>query len=306
VGQRSELIPSALSGERVDRVVAMAAGISRKQAADLIDAGAVAVNGSTVTSRSTRLEQGDELVIDGATPAPTLPTADPAVSISVIWEDTDLAVVDKAAGVVVHPGAGNPTGTLVNGLLARYPHIAEVGDPGRPGIVHRLDRDTTGLLIVALSDRSYEALVGALSEHLIERTYLALTWGELDAAGVIDSPIGRSARQRTRMTVTPRGKPARTHYETIGRFHEPAALSLLRCRLETGRTHQIRVHLAAIGHPVVGDGTYGGAREGLDFGRPALHASRLAFAHPITGDRLEFESPTPPDFEALLEGLTKS
>lgn len=300
---RSELIPSALSGERVDRVVAMAASVSRKRAADLIDDGAVMVNGSTITSRSMRLDEGDELTIEVEFSGPVLPEADPEVPISVIWEDDELAVVEKAANLVVHPGAGNPHGTLVNGLLARYPQIASVGDPERPGIVHRLDRDTTGLLIVALTDRSYVGLVEALSERRVERTYLALVWGELDAAGIIDSPVGRSMRHPTRMTVTPRGKPARTRYETIRAFQEPSPVSLLRCHLETGRTHQIRVHLSAIGHPVVGDTTYGGAREAIDFARPALHAAQLAFDHPVTGSRLEFESAAPPDLGALLEEL---
>ena len=304
MGRRQELIPSALGGERVDRIVAMSAGISRNRAADLIDSGSVTINGETVTSRSTRLVEGDDLVIEVDEVEPTLPAADSDIHVDVIWEDSELAVIAKPAGLVVHPGAGNTTGTLVNGLLARYPQLAEVGDPERPGIVHRLDRGTTGLLIVALSERSYAALVEALSARRVERTYLALAWGELDAAGVVDSPIGRSLRNPTKMTVTPRGKPARTRYEVIRRFHDPAALTLLRCGLETGRTHQIRVHLTAIGHPVVGDATYGGVRHGVAFDRPALHATRLAFDHPVTAEHLEFESPAPPDLTALLDTLS--
>jgi 23S rRNA pseudouridine1911/1915/1917 synthase len=303
VGQHSELIPAALAGERVDRVVAMATGVSRKRAAELIDASAVALNGAAVASRSVRVAVDDVLDIDLPEPTSDLPVADAGVSVEVIWEDADLAVIDKPADLVVHPGAGNQTGTLVNGLLARYPQIADVGEPNRPGIVHRLDRGTTGLLAVALTQHSYEALVQALSERRVERTYLAVSWGHLDDSGVIDSPVGRSLRNPTRMAVTPRGKEARTHYDLLRRFDEPAALSVLHCRLETGRTHQIRVHLAAIGHPVVGDTAYGGGRDGIEFDRPALHATRLAFEHPVSGERLDFESPAPVDMQKLLDRL---
>lgn len=304
MGRQTELIPVALSGERVDRVVAMAAGVSRKRAADLIDEGAVAVNGETIDTRSIRLVEGDELTFEIEDRGPELPAPDPEVPLTVIWEDADIAVVNKAADIVVHPGAGNPTGTLVNALLARYPQIAEVGDRERPGIVHRLDRGTTGLLVVALSEAAYDSLVGALSDRTVDRTYLAVVWGEMDSAGTIDSPVGRSLRYPTKMAVTPRGKDARTHYELIGSYHEPAELSLLRCTLETGRTHQIRVHLAAIGHPVVGDATYGGARESVDFERPALHATRLGFEHPITGQPLDFEAEPPADLRRLIDSLS--
>jgi 23S rRNA pseudouridine1911/1915/1917 synthase len=282
----------------------MATGSSRKRAAELIETGAVSVNGSVVESRSARLAAGDQLVVDYDEPENSGPVADPDVDVAVIWEDEHLLVVDKAAGLVVHPGAGNPDRTLVNGLLAKYPAIASVGDPERPGIVHRLDRGTTGLMLVALTPASYDGLVSALAARSVGRTYLALAWGEADAAGVIDSPVGRSARQPTKMTVTPRGKPARTHYETLERFTDPATMSLLDCRLETGRTHQIRVHLAAIGHAVVGDAAYGGSRPALEFGRPALHARRLELAHPISGEPLAFEAPTPPDLQNLLEILS--
>ena len=180
--------------------------------------------------------------------------------MDVRYEDDDVLVVAKPAGLVVHPGAGHPDGTLVNGLLALDPEIAGTGDPQRPGIVHRLDRDTSGLLVVARSPRAYEALVAALGAHEVSREYLALVWGHLDAPrGVIDAPIGRSVRRPTRMAVREGGRRARTAYEVQAEFTSPE-VSLVRASLETGRTHQIRVHLQAIGHPVVGDAAYGGAR----------------------------------------------
>jgi len=219
------------------------------------------------------------------------------------YADADVIVVAKPAGLVVHPGAGHHHGTLVHGLLARYPEIAEVGDRARPGIVHRLDRETSGLMVVARTARAYEALVDALGSREVEREYEALVWGHPDSArGLIDAPIGRSSTRRTRMAVRKEGKDARTSYEVREWFTHPE-VALLTCRLETGRTHQIRVHLAAIGHPVVGDRSYGGSRSGLVLGRPFLHARRLAFAHPVTGERLAFEEPMPADLEAVLADL---
>jgi 23S rRNA pseudouridine1911/1915/1917 synthase len=232
--------------------------------------------------------------------------ADPSVVVDVVYEDADVLVVDKPPGLVVHPGAGNQTGTLVNGLLARYPEIASVGDPGRPGIVHRLDKGTSGLLVVARSPAAYTALVEQLGRRSVGRRYTTLVWGRPEpAAGVIDAPVGRSARDPTRMTVSSRGRDARTHYHVERVFRTPAVVSLLDCRLETGRTHQVRVHLAAIHHPVVGDGRYGGKREPIAAQRPLLHARALSFAHPATGVRVEVESALPDDLQAVLEGLTE-
>jgi 23S rRNA pseudouridine1911/1915/1917 synthase len=212
-------------------------------------------------------------------------------------------VVNKPAGVVVHPGAGHDRGTLVNGLLALFPEIASVGDPMRPGIVHRLDRDTSGLLLVARSARAYDALVAALAQHEVEREYVALVWGHLASPhGLIDAPIGRSEARRTRMAVRDAGKPARTEYRVEETFVDPVC-ALLTCGLETGRTHQIRVHLSAIGHPVVGDATYGGARDSLPLGRPFLHATRIGFAHPVSGAAMAFESPLPAELQGVLDQL---
>ena len=212
-------------------------------------------------------------------------------------------VVTKPAGLVVHPGAGHETGTVAAGLLHRFPEIAGVGDPMRPGIVHRLDRDTSGLMVVARTPRAYDALTAALAAREIERRYLALAWGRFDARrGTIDAPIGRSATRRTRMAVREAGKEARTGYEVLTQYDHPVC-ALVECRLETGRTHQIRVHLAAIGHPVVGDATYGGDRNPIRPGRPFLHAHALALDHPVTKERLEFSDPLPAELAAVLSRL---
>ncbi len=300
-----EVIPDALAGERVDRVVALLTGRSRAEVASLIDAGAVVVGGAVVSTRSLRLSAGDELEVETAEPGVVAPLeADPAVVVPLVHEDEHLLVVDKPAGLVVHPGAGQPTGTLVQGLLARYPEIARVGDADRPGIVHRLDKGTSGLLLVARTEEARAALVAALASRSVHRRYRALVWGHVESPrGLIDAPIGRSARMATRMTVDERGKEARTRYEVLVRYREPVAVTELACTLETGRTHQIRVHLRSIGHAVVGDGQYGGARESLPVGRPFLHAEHLALDHPVTGLPLAFSSPLPADLAAVLASL---
>jgi len=298
-------VPRALDGQRLDRVVALVAGCSRAEAAALVDAGAVAVGGRAVTTRSHRVVEGDVLDVEvPPAPADDGPAPDPAVPVPVVYEDADLVVVDKPAGLVVHPGAGQPAGTLVHGLLARYPEIRTVGQADRPGIVHRLDKGTSGLLLVARSQPAYEALVAMLSARRVDRRYRALVWGEPDApTGLVDAPIGRSTRDRTRMAVTVRGREARTGYEVVRAYHEPVDVTELRLRLETGRTHQIRVHLTAIGHPVVGDARYGGARQSLPLDRPFLHAEAVALDHPVTGAPLAFTSPLPADLAAVLAGL---
>jgi 23S rRNA pseudouridine1911/1915/1917 synthase len=299
-----EIVPAALAGERLDRLVAMVTGASRAEVAELIAGGGVSVDGTVITTRSHRLAEGMRVVAEvGRLPEPggAPVVAESGVDVRVVYEDEDLLVVDKPAGLVVHPGAGNREGTLVHGLLARYPEIATVGDPSRPGVVHRLDKGTSGLLLVARSDAAYAALVELLSAHEVERRYLALVWGEFAVLrGMVDAPIGRSAREPTRMTVSAKGKEARTHYEVVATYRDPLTLSLVECRLETGRTHQIRVHLAAIDHPVVGDDRYGGARPSFPFPRPWLHAASLRLDHPITGEPLAFDAPLPADLLACL------
>lgn len=297
-----EVVPRALDGQRLDRVVAMVAGCSRAEAAALVDAGAVAVAGRPVTSRSQRVADGDVLEVDLPAPAGEGGlVADPAVELAVVHEDADLVVVDKPAGLVVHPGAGQAAGTLVHGLLARYPEIRGVGQADRPGIVHRLDKGTSGLLLVARSPAAYEALVAMLGARAVDRRYHTLVWGVPDApTGMVDAPIGRSGRDRTRMAVTVRGREARTGYEVRRAYREPVEVAELTCTLETGRTHQIRAHFAAIGHPLAGDATYGGpVRYGLQ--RQFLHAHRLVFDHPLSGERLDLSAPLPPDLERALE-----
>lgn len=297
-----EEIPTSLAGERLDRIVALVADVSRSDAATIVAAGGVTVDGEIANSGKVRLAAGQVVEIDtSALPVVELPGPDASMSLRVVFEDDDVVVVDKDPGVVVHPAPGHRGETLVNGLLARYPEIATVGDPQRPGIVHRLDVGTSGLLVVARTETAYESLVEQLSDHDVERRYIALAWGRFDSpVGTVDAPIGRDPRDPLRMAVVGTGKEARTHFRVERTFDEPVA-SLVICELETGRTHQIRVHLAAIGHSVAGDSTYGGQRTGWPATRPFLHAAGLRFRHPRTGDALSFESPLPDDLRALLD-----
>lgn len=302
----TETIPASLADVRVDRVVSLIADVSRSVAAALIDAGAVALDGRVVDAGKEKVVDGQLITIDVSLAAgPALPAADPSRVLDVVHVDDEVIVVNKPAGLVVHPGAGNQSGTMVNHLLAAYPEIAGVGDPMRPGIVHRLDAGTTGLIAVARTSRAYDSLVAQLSSRSVTRVYSVVAWGiPASAHGVIDAPIGRDQRDPTRMAVVVDGRPSRTHYAVERSFHVPKDASLIECRLETGRTHQIRVHLASIGHPVVGDATYGGVRPGLRAGRPMLHARELAFDHPLDGARRTFEAPLPDDFAALVASLS--
>ena len=298
-----ETVPRALAGERVDRVVALLTGLPRSQVAQLVADGRVRVTGERVTTRARKVEEGEVVEVDLPTPAEHTLSADPSVSVAVVHADDDVIVVDKPAGLVVHPGAGQAGGTLVHGLLHTFPELADVGDPTRPGIVHRLDKGTSGLLVVARSAPAYAALTVQLQARTVDRRYLALVLGRVsEGSGAVDAPVGRSGRDPTRMAVSSRGRPARTRYEVLERYTEPVAATLLECRLETGRTHQIRVHLAAIGHPVAGDTRYGRAQS-LPMSRPFLHAHRLAFDHPADGRRRHFHSSLPADLEDVVERL---
>jgi|GraSoiStandDraft_46_1057282.scaffolds.fasta_scaffold104005_2 23S rRNA pseudouridine1911/1915/1917 synthase len=299
------LIPGALDGERLDRVVSLLCNLTRREAAALVAAGGVRVGGRPVTLRSSRVAQGDDLEVDAPPPkVPFRPWPQDDVEMPVVYDDEHVVVVDKPAGLVVHPGAGQASGTLVNGLLALFPEIASVGSPERPGIVHRLDKGTSGLLVVARNPAAYDSLVEQFGARTVERRYLALVWGRFDsAAGAVDAPVGRGSANPTRMAVSAGGRPARTSYRVLQLFTQPAKVTLVACRLETGRTHQVRVHLAAIGHPVVGDDRYGGARPSIDPGRPFLHASQLGFDHPATGERMRFTSALPEGLEKVLGSL---
>jgi 23S rRNA pseudouridine1911/1915/1917 synthase len=231
------------------------------------------------------------------------------VEFGVVHADADVAVVDKPAGLVVHPGAGHQEGTLVGGLLSRFPDlsalvVAGVCPPDRPGIVHRLDKGTSGLLAVARTEAAYGALVAQLADRSMQRRYLALVEGSVaDDRGEIDAPIGRSTRKPTKMAIAAGGRAARTRFTVLERRHLPRPTTLVELSLESGRTHQIRVHMAAIGHPVVGDARYGTPERALGPGRFFLHAHRLGFTHPTSGEHMEFSAGLPADLDRYLGGL---
>jgi len=285
--------------------------LSRARLQALIAEGHVLLDGSPARA-SARLRAGQAVRVDVPAPAPAVPQPED-IPIEVVHEDGRLVVVNKPAGLVVHPGAGNAGGTLVNALLGRVRDLSGVGGVLRPGIVHRLDRGTSGLLVVAKDDETHRSLVRQFASRTVEKEYLALVLGQpARATGEVDAPIGRDPVHRQKMSVrAPRGREARTSWRIEERFDGAA---LLRVRIHTGRTHQIRVHLASIGHPVAGDPVYGGTRtpssrraearaalQSLE--RPALHAARLAFTHPASGDRLALEAPLPEDLHRVLERL---
>lgn len=303
------IIPDALDGERLDRAVAVIVEVTRSDAASLVDRGAVSVNGAVTVRRSLRVRTGDLVNVDfepSSVAEPLVPDA--SVVFDVVYEDANVIVIDKPAGLVVHPGAGNQTATLVHGLLARFPELARlaVGDQAfRPGIVHRLDKGTSGLLMVGRTPNAVAVLIGQLRSRSVSRHYLALARGEFrSVSGVIDAPVGRSDADPTKMTVSVHGREAITNYRVRDAFQVPEPTTLVECWLETGRTHQIRVHLSAIGHPVVGDQRYGGSRGAVKSARPWLHAFRLSFDDPVTGVLKEFESPVPPDLQVILATLS--
>jgi 23S rRNA pseudouridine1911/1915/1917 synthase len=285
--------------------------LTRSQVVRLVEEGAVRLSGGPVEARSRRVQSGELLEVDvPVAGARAVPLPEPDVPVDVVHADDDVIVVDKPAGLVVHPGAGHERGTLVNGLLGRFPDLGrERLTPVRPGIVHRLDKGTSGLLVVARTPAATESLIRQLQERRVEREYATLVWGSVAAdTGLIDAPLGRAEADPTRVVIRSTGKPARTRYHVERRYLSPAPASLLACRLETGRTHQIRVHLAAIGHPVAGDPRYGRGRwpaglPRLTSGRVWLHACRLTFDHPGTGQRVTFTAPLPADLQSVLAAL---
>jgi 23S rRNA pseudouridine1911/1915/1917 synthase len=313
------------AGERLDRVLAArVAELSRSRHKALILAGRVAIDGATIRDPSHHVNAGSTIALD-LPPPEELDIAPENIALDVVYEDDELIIIDKPAGLVVHPAAGNWTGTLVNALVAHCGEsLSGVGGVKRPGIVHRLDKDTTGLMVVAKTDHAHRALSAQFADHgrtgPLRRGYLAFVWGAPDRPrGTIDKPIDRHPRARDKMAVREGGREAITHWEVLERYPgadgAPVA-SLLACRLETGRTHQIRVHLAAIGHPLLGDEVYGGgfktkanqlapeARSALEaLGRQALHAYLLAVEHPSQGKNLEFRSELPDDLVCLRHSL---
>ncbi|WP_419945864.1 RluA family pseudouridine synthase [Candidatus Poriferisodalis sp.] len=297
-------IPESLGGERLDRALSLLTGKPRSATARMVSHGSVMVDGEPVRNGSQRLHPGAliELVGIHRVEGPVRLTPE-EVSFDVLHADRDVVVVNKPSGVVTHRGSGHRQGTLADALGAQYPEMAHVGEPDRPGIVHRLDRGTSGVLVCARSTLAYESLVSQLSERLVRRVYAALTRGVAPSpTGTVDAPIGRDPGNRTMMAIRADGRPARTHYRVIETFAHPIDASLLRCWLETGRTHQIRVHLASISLPLLGDLTYGVA-DPFSIGRPLLHAYELRFRHPSDGSEMIFEAPIPSDFAEALRGF---
>ncbi|HEY5301346.1 MAG TPA: RluA family pseudouridine synthase [Acetobacteraceae bacterium] len=309
------------AGERADRFLAGRIGtLSRARVKSLIEAGRVDRDGAVLTAPAEAVRAGAAYTV--AVPAPRPATPEPQdIPLAILFEDADILVLDKPAGLVVHPAPGNHDGTLVNALLAHCgDSLQGIGGERRPGIVHRLDKDTSGVMVVAKTETAMAALSADFAARDLERAYLALCWGlPAPAGGEIEGAIGRDPRDRKRMALRPdgRGKAALTRYRTLRGFH--GGVALLECRLATGRTHQIRVHLASRGHPIVGDKLYlrrppaiarllpTQARAALlGFPRQALHAARLGFAHPRTGAALLFETPPPADMQALLDTLAQS
>jgi 23S rRNA pseudouridine1911/1915/1917 synthase len=324
-------------GARLDRVLAAhVAELSRTRLKALIEAGAVAVDGRTIRDPGHRVNSAAAILVDIPPPVPAKPAAEP-IPLNVVYEDADIIVIDKPKGLVVHPAAGHSSGTLVNALIAHCgDSLSGIGGERRPGIVHRLDKDTTGLMVVAKNDRAHRALAAQFAGHgrdggPFERCYLAFVWGAPDRPrGIVDKPIDRHQVARDRMAVREGGRAAVTHWQVLERYGEQKAArsaggsghrsepvaSLLACRLETGRTHQIRVHLSSIGHPLLGDDVYGAgfrtkavllpapAQAALKaLGRQALHAHILAVEHPTSGKILQFRSELPTDLIRLRNGL---
>ncbi len=306
------IVEAGAEGERLDRWLSgRFPSESRARIQSLVTSECIRLDGRAARS-SARLRAGQLVEVDWPAPAAATPAAED-IPLRIVHEDSRLLVLDKPAGLVVHPGAGSPAGTLVNALLHHIRDLSGIGGVLRPGIVHRLDRGTSGLMVVAKDDETHRSLARQFADRRVEKEYLALVLGVPDRReGTIDAAIGRHPVERKRMAVRPEGgRPARTVYAVVEIFDGAA---LLRVRIHTGRTHQIRVHLASLGHPVAGDALYGGtrtpgsrrtaARDALrSLARPALHAARLAFEHPGTGERLVFESPLPSDILGALERL---
>ena len=288
------------AGVRLDAFLSADGALTRSQAARLIAEGRVRVNGKPA-AKSARLSGGETVTVDVPQLRETaLPPQD--IPLDVVYEDDDVIVVNKPTGLVVHPAPGHPDGTLVNALLHHCgDSLSGIGGEKRPGIVHRIDRDTSGLIIAAKNDAAHLALSAQLKDHSLSRTYECLVTGNMKQdSGTVDAPIGRSSADRKKMAVVPTGRRAVTHWEVVARY---PGVTHLRCRLETGRTHQIRVHMAYIGHPILGDTVYGAKKPVPGLTGQCLHAAGLRFIHPRTGEPVELHGPLPPEFTAMLQKL---
>ena len=288
------------AGVRLDAFLSADGALTRSQAARLIAEGRVRVNGKPA-AKSARLSGGETVTVDVPQLRETaLPPQD--IPLDVVYEDDDVIVVNKPTGLVVHPAPGHPDGTLVNALLHHCgDSLSGIGGEKRPGIVHRIDRDTSGLIIAAKNDAAHLALSAQLKDHSLSRTYECLVTGNMKQdSGTVDAPIGRSSADRKKMAVVPTGRRAVTHWEVVARY---PGVTHLRCRLETGRTHQIRVHMAHIGHPILGDTVYGAKKPVPGLTGQCLHAAGLSFVHPRTGEPVELHCPLPPEFTAMLQKL---
>ena len=305
------IIGAEQAGERLDRYLAGAVpGLSRSQAQRLIDDGHVQVAGRQAKA-NLALKDGDQVSVELPAPVPT--SAQPEdIPVPVLYEDADLVVVNKPAGMVVHPAAGHNSGTLVNALLHHVDDLSGIGGELRPGIVHRLDKGTSGVMVVAKHDAAHEALARQFADREVDKEYVALVWGVVQAGRRIDLPIGRDPNDRQKMSA--RSRRARSAVTRITRAQHLKGVTLCQVAIATGRTHQIRVHLNAIGHPIVGDATYGGVRQRvpqdlrpvLRLERPFLHAARLAFTHPTDGREMSFEAPLPDDLQQVLDQLREA
>ncbi len=298
-------VPESLGGERIDRALALLFDISRSEALTLIANGNVCVQGRSNVAKSLRLSPGDLIEIHEPLLSSRFelqPRAD--LNVDILYYDSDVVVVNKAAHQVVHPGSGHERDTVVAVLLAKFPEMAKINcDPLRPGVVHRLDKGTSGVMVFALCQRSFEALSLDVRTHVFSRRYIALVEGHLESRfGLIEAPIGRSIRNSKKMEVSSGGKEARTRFEVLERFESPRSATLISVTLETGRTHQIRVHLAGLGHSVVGDEVYGKGDEVLK--RPFLHSETLMFNHPVTQEPMTFTAPLPDDLRERLAAFS--
>ena len=295
------IVAPEAAGRRIDAYIALETSFSRSAAQRLIEGGFVLLNGA-VPQTKTKVCAGDVISISSPEPSET-DIVPQDIPLEIVYQDSDIAVINKPKGMVVHPAAGNPDGTLVNAIMYHIKDLSGIGGEVRPGIVHRIDRMTSGLLVIAKNDAAHNFLADELKVHAVSRVYYCLVEGNIrEDEGTVDAPIGRSRTDRKKMAVDPGGRNAVTHWRVLERFGD---VTFLRVELETGRTHQIRVHMAYIKHPIIGDEVYGHAKNKLGIVGQALHAGELSLTHPATGERLGFSAPLPEEFEKALAKLRR-